>query len=249
MFNRELANGAFEAAIEAQKAQTLEHLNSALAPAIERLGFRHFVAVDVLGGGEQRRVRILHGEAHRAWEQHYNVCDYAKCDAAIAEIAASTEPFFRSELAKRRGGLTRLDAQIAEEARSFGVRDSLFVPQHHIDGALSSVVFTTTEELDRTPCLRTAAHLLAVHYGLQTRRLLRSHPRRTSGRGAPALSRRQLECLKWVRAGKTSAEIGKILNLSARTVDAYLAAACERLGVRTRAQAMSRAQAEGVLPA
>jgi DNA-binding CsgD family transcriptional regulator len=49
---------------------------------------------------------------------------------------------------------------------------------------------------------------------------------------------RHLECLRWAAAGKSSADIGAIVGLSPRTVDDHLAAACRRLGVRTRVQAV-----------
>jgi DNA-binding CsgD family transcriptional regulator len=47
-----------------------------------------------------------------------------------------------------------------------------------------------------------------------------------------------LECLRWAAAGKSSADIGVIVGLSPRTVDDHLAAACRRLRVRTRVQAV-----------
>ena len=62
------------------------------------------------------------------------------------------------------------------------------------------------------------------------------------------LTARQVECLSWVRAGKSSTDIGAILGLSARTVDEHIASACDRLGVRTRTQAVVEAVAKGLLP-
>ncbi|THD60594.1 helix-turn-helix transcriptional regulator [Phenylobacterium sp.] len=61
------------------------------------------------------------------------------------------------------------------------------------------------------------------------------------------LSRRQTECLYWVQEGKSAADIGLILGLSPRTVEEYLAKACEKLGVRTRIQAVIRAHRLGLL--
>ncbi len=52
------------------------------------------------------------------------------------------------------------------------------------------------------------------------------------------LSPRELECLTWVSLGKSSSDIGSILNLSSRTVDAYLEKACAKLNVRTRIEAV-----------
>lgn len=63
----------------------------------------------------------------------------------------------------------------------------------------------------------------------------------------PLLAPRQVECLKWVQAGKSSYAIGSILGISPRTVDDYIAQACTRLGVRTRVQAVSRAIKLGML--
>jgi DNA-binding CsgD family transcriptional regulator len=61
------------------------------------------------------------------------------------------------------------------------------------------------------------------------------------------LSRRQIECLKWTRHGKSSTDIGDILGISSDTVDEHLAGACARLGVRTRVQAAVEAVLMGLL--
>lgn len=61
------------------------------------------------------------------------------------------------------------------------------------------------------------------------------------------LSKRQSECLLWTREGKSSTDIGAILGLSARTIDDHLAAACAKLGVRTRTQAVAEAMRRGLL--
>lgn len=55
------------------------------------------------------------------------------------------------------------------------------------------------------------------------------------------LSPRQRECLLRISAGETSADIARALGLSVRTVDHYVGAACVRLEVRSRAQAVARA--------
>lgn len=62
------------------------------------------------------------------------------------------------------------------------------------------------------------------------------------------LSKRQVECLLWAREGKSSTDIGAILGISPRTVDDHLAAACAKLGVRTRTQAVAEAMRRGLLP-
>lgn len=61
------------------------------------------------------------------------------------------------------------------------------------------------------------------------------------------LTPRQIECLYWVREGKSSTDIATILGVSPYTVDEHLAGACERLDVRTRIQAVVVAIARRIL--
>lgn len=65
-------------------------------------------------------------------------------------------------------------------------------------------------------------------------------PEAASGSGyvTVGLTDRQLECLRWVALGKSSADIGCILGISKRTVDEHIANACDALGVRRRSQAI-----------
>lgn len=65
----------------------------------------------------------------------------------------------------------------------------------------------------------------------------------------PPLTDRQLECLRWISLGKSSTDIGAILRISGRTVDYHAIAICERLGVRTRMQAVAQAIQRGWLSA
>lgn len=64
------------------------------------------------------------------------------------------------------------------------------------------------------------------------------------------LTERQLECLEWVAQGKSSADIAGILGLSKRTVDEHLSVVCEKLGVKSRVQAVRKLSSiNGVTPA
>ncbi|MFZ4122800.1 MAG: helix-turn-helix domain-containing protein [Caulobacterales bacterium] len=56
------------------------------------------------------------------------------------------------------------------------------------------------------------------------------------------LTPRQAQCLAWVAAGKTSAEIGEVLGLSPLSVDTYIKGACKSLGVRSRCEAATVAE-------
>lgn len=61
------------------------------------------------------------------------------------------------------------------------------------------------------------------------------------------LSPRQTECLKWVQEGKSSRDIADILGVSHRIVERHVFRACQKLGVRTRLQAVIRARTLGII--
>lgn len=65
--------------------------------------------------------------------------------------------------------------------------------------------------------------------------------------GEVALSPRQTECLFWVQEGKSSRDIGIILGVSHRIVERHVFRACQKLGVKTRLQAVIRARTLGII--
>lgn len=71
------------------------------------------------------------------------------------------------------------------------------------------------------------------------------HPRTTDDE--VVLSPRQAECLFWVQQGKSSRDIASILGVSHRMVERHVFKACQRLGVRTRMQAVIRARSLGLI--
>lgn len=70
-----------------------------------------------------------------------------------------------------------------------------------------------------------------------------------SRRPAGLVTPREVECLAWVRDGKTNDEIAAILGLSMLTVKNHLRHAMKKLVVRTRGQAVAKAIALGFLRA
>jgi DNA-binding CsgD family transcriptional regulator len=60
-------------------------------------------------------------------------------------------------------------------------------------------------------------------------------------RPSETLTRREIECLRWSAAGKSSDEIAIILDLSSHTVVGYLKSAMRKLDSVNRMQAVARA--------
>jgi DNA-binding CsgD family transcriptional regulator len=102
---------------------------------------------------------------------------------------------------------------------------------------MAATVLLAPQPVDNTPRTRAATHILSAYFAMGARRLMAPHVMEE----AVKLSRRQRECLQWVRAGKSDWEIGEILKISEYTVREHIEAARKKLGVRTRTQAVIEA--------
>ena len=61
------------------------------------------------------------------------------------------------------------------------------------------------------------------------------------------LTQREIDCLNWTAAGKTSVEISNILSLSEHTVNHYLNRATKKLDTVNRTQAVAKALRTGII--
>lgn len=66
-------------------------------------------------------------------------------------------------------------------------------------------------------------------------------------RTADVLTEREIDCLNWTSAGKTSVEIAEILGLSEHTINHYLNRATKKLDAVNRTQAVAKALRSGVI--
>ena len=70
---------------------------------------------------------------------------------------------------------------------------------------------------------------------------------RSEHRPGEDLTEREIDCLNWTAAGKTSAEISEILGLSEHTINHYLNRATRKLDTVNRTQAVAKAIRTGII--
>jgi DNA-binding CsgD family transcriptional regulator len=125
----------------------------------------------------------------------------------------------------RRGGLYN------DYYRRIGIDHAIALPVCVRDGLLVSFVLNRARR-DFTDREHALLELLRPH-------LMRLYSRIHDGR---RLSAREAEVLRWVSAGKSDAQIGAILRISARTVQKHLQNVYDKLGVESRTAAAMRAR-------
>ena len=236
----------FDAAVAAEAARTAPHLIEALEPAFALLGFDYFRVVEAVSDGEARVLRFLVGKVDTPWGDVYAEERLSQSDIRIRRALASSAPFFLSEILGR-SDVTDAERRTALLAKQNGVEESYVLPHRDADNRQYAAVLIGPGHLIDGR-YRVAAHILSSALLLSALRIEAANLGGSEKSDRPALTIRQLQCLEWSRRGKSSADIGKILNLSPRTIDEHFAMACKVLEVRTRVQAVSTALALGLLP-
>jgi LuxR family transcriptional regulator, quorum-sensing system regulator BjaR1 len=84
--------------------------------------------------------------------------------------------------------------------------------------------------------------MLSIHLFDRLYQISRSNQKPGEG-----LTEREIDCLNWTAAGKTSAEISEILGLSEHTVNHYLNRATRKLDTVNRTQAVAKALRTGII--
>lgn len=180
----------------------------------------------------------------RYWEDR----GFALRAAFIHACRACSEPFYFT------GGKMwswranpALEAVTAEGIQTFGVEVAVVAPAYLPGGVIGAVVWASTDaSLDVAPLFEARAaelHALALRFvGTYAEAV------GAVATEAPAhLTRREIQCLKWAAAGKTDAEIGKIVAISTPTVRFHIVNASRKLGVAGRSQAIHRAATLGYI--
>lgn len=231
----DVARRAFDVVAEAQRAKSLEALHEVTRSEFARLGVTLVLGAHTRRRGAGTEVEILFGDVTHPWCEHYRSQHWNLRCPVVA--AAGTRPIIWSEIKAQ--GLRPAQSAIFDELAAFSFREGHIVMIDRMSDGITAVSLAGADFDPTDPAVRTAVHLLSLHYGLAGFRLL-AEPA-VEGSSGPRLTVRQSECLRWVRDGKTAWEIGAILNISARTVEEHLAKACEALNVRTRVQAVVEA--------
>ena len=178
------------------------------------------------------------------WTDRYWDQGYYSVDPVINYCANHITPITWDKLApiKPLGGGERM----MNEAGDFGLRAGVTMPVHSPHGELGILSYA----LDRaTPeawrCAEQSKPYVQLMGGYLHEAMRRVS--RVSGLTDALLSGRELECLRWVADGKSSWEIGRLLNLSERTVNFHIERSMAKLNVCNRQHAIAKAIISGLL--
>ena len=159
----------------------------------------------------------------------------------MRRLRNSTLPFHvdtSSAEMERDDGKTKVIVSLLER---FRMPRSAHFPTHDASGLRGAVSFSGDRETFTPHEMRDLCYI-AIHVFDQLWKIRNSDTRVTD-----ALTNREIDCLTWTAAGKTSAEIAEILGLSEHTVNHYLNRTTKKLDTVNRTQAVAKALRIGII--
>lgn len=159
----------------------------------------------------------------------------------MKRLRASTTPFFNDVSQVK---LERIDGKagfVAALFERFRMMRCAYFPTHEASGGRGAVSFSGDREAFTAEEMR-ELHYISTHV-FDRLAEIRSYDTRVTD----SLTDREIDCLNWTAAGKTSVEIAEILNLSEHTVNHYLNRATKKLDTVNRTQAVARALRIGLI--
>lgn len=212
-----------------------------LARLAERYGLNGYLLIDVPAEtASDFRSNVLLSSWPREMLEGYDHAGLFFGSPVIGRLRQSTVPFgYDTEATNRRRADGKAEIAIGLFAR-FGLSRGAYFPAHNRTGRRGALAFGGMREALGA---REMAELNAVANEVFAKIVDLSSARRVGS----ALSRREVECLAWASAGKTSLEMSEILGLSEYTVNHYLNRATRKLDAVNRVQAVAKAVRAGLL--
>lgn len=226
--------------------QAMDHTDDAAVvqqsfqDVVVKLGFTSVTCATLPLSRELDPSCILMTTRPAAWADTYYARGYSKHDPILREIIRSRRVVEWPQAFQGRT-LSRREREIIAHGAKFGMHYGLAVP---IPGAGGNVGFVNLA--GPQPCSderRRGALVLVSIYVYHKLRALAAAGKGTEKR----LSRRELEVLHWIAEGKSDWQIGRILAISAKTVNYHTENVKRKFGVATRMQAVVSAIQRGEL--
>jgi DNA-binding CsgD family transcriptional regulator len=201
---------------------------------IRAFGFTSCACGAWTGIGKNRTNRFFFNSWPLGWLEIYNRGGFFRDDPFVQESHARMESYLWTE-SESNQALTPRAREIYAATRAFGWKEVMGIPIHGPADYQGFVAMATTDSITlkahERAFLEMAAH--AIH----------NRCRKEIGFGLtpdlPRMTAREVECLKWVAAGKTNWEIGQILGVAASTVHFHIEGAKKKLKKTTRTEAVA----------
>jgi len=218
-----------------------EAVTNLFVEAVGRQGFTS-AALRVFSPTTDMGDRVPFRRWPQEWERVSAEYDIPRRSPVIAAVRKTLQPFSWGDLWTHEPSN---DNSVWDVARSWGWQDGFVIPVHGPGGYVACVSMGTRErETLDDPAARARLHMMGTLLHQRRCALAAAVPRKDLRQ---ILTPRELECARWIACGKTNAETGMILGISALTVRFHVDNVRSKLGLYSRAQVAAHLALSGLL--
>jgi LuxR family quorum sensing-dependent transcriptional regulator len=223
---------------------TLNGVGSIFRRAVAKEGYAASACNAFLPTANGLQSRSLFRNWPKEWARLSDEGNFGRHSPVLPYARRSVTPFTWIE-ANEATTMTSAEKKVWNTALEWGWSNGFVVPIHGPNGYFCYVGMASRER-DLNLCGERRAYLYLMAM-LAHERCYTLSEISESDNGALGLTERELECLRWVAAGKTDWEIGMILTISSSTVRFHVERARKKLKALTRPQAVATLAARGLL--
>jgi len=222
-----------------ERLKTVDSVMDAMERAFNRFGFETIILTGVPNPEQRLEQMVLAKRWPAEWFKIYTANEYVRVDPAVRHLRRTVNPFEWSEAPYDAGKEPRA-AEVMRRAVEFGMARGFAVPIHNLTG-YEACVSLGGKHLDLNVRSKAAIHLMGMYSFDRVRRIIVPPIK------AHRLTPREREVIAWSSQGKSAWEIGEILNINQRTVEAHAASARQKLGATNATHAVAIAIRERLI--
>jgi LuxR family quorum-sensing transcriptional regulator LasR len=219
--------------------------SGALVDVAKSLGFESVMYAAVPSKHAGVESSFVHSNYSQEWRRHYLAEKLYEVDPTVHHCKTSALPLvWEPETFSQRN-----EHELYEEASGFGIRSGITFPMHGCSGETGLISFASDVlpgDLFNDRLMHFMADLSLVRdYAFESS--LQFIRARGAAEPVPHLTKRELEVIKWVMAGKSSWEISRITDCAEATINFHISNIRQKFNVNTRQQALVKAIALGII--
>ncbi|MBC3806234.1 LuxR family transcriptional regulator [Undibacterium seohonense] len=226
------------------EANSQTEWNAKLEGLASQLGFKNILFGLVTDKRQPLETAYLVSNFPHAWRSAYDQQHMHNVDPTVAHCLTSYLPIaWQSETFHGPA-----QGKFYEQACGYGLRSGISFPMHGSGNEFGMLSFVANDKdhAANSPHIEELAVMSMLRdYALESSRKFVTMASQPAVR--IKLTASELECLKWVTAGKSSWEVSRILNRSEATVNFHVANIMRKFDVQTRQQAVVKAIKLGII--
>ncbi|MGE0152310.1 MAG: LuxR C-terminal-related transcriptional regulator [Reyranellaceae bacterium] len=212
--------------------------------SIKIFGFLYGAGGGWTGFGARRVYRFYFNNRPQDWRQPYEIKRLFDVDPFPLEAGTRRTTFLLTEEERRFRSFSQEANDLVDAALAYGWREVMGIPIHGPGDYVGLVTMSSKEHLSLSAADRAVIQAMANAIHERCHKTI-GFGRRT--KPMATLTARELECMRWVAAGKSDAEIASIVGISFSTAHFHVEKVKKKLETKSRTEAVALLLLDGLL--